>query len=129
MITASLREGTGSNPSAILEGNLTVQFVNGWANFSNLLITQFGSGYIIDFNVTSPTEGENFTISTNPLTIPSRPIKASIVNMPNDIIVGNFHTFTLELQDGLSSFVLPDIAWRVSNETTFLSFIYSGRTA
>ncbi|KAJ8320870.1 hypothetical protein KUTeg_002457 [Tegillarca granosa] len=112
IITASLRAGTGSNPSASLEGNLTAQFVNGWANFSSLMITHFGSGYIIDFNVTSPTEGENFTISTDPLTIPSQPVKASVVNMPTDIIVGNFHTFTLELQDGLSSLVLPDIAWR-----------------
>lgn len=57
-----MRQGTG-HPSANLLGNITVKFVNGVANFTDLAIDLLGEGYIIDFVVTSPLEAANMTQS------------------------------------------------------------------
>ena len=54
IVTASLVPGTG-DPNARLEGNVSVPFVNGTANFTNLAITHNGTGYQILYNVTYPT--------------------------------------------------------------------------
>ncbi|XP_060084827.1 fibrocystin-L-like, partial [Ylistrum balloti] len=109
-ITASLRLG-GSNPSASLTGNLTVEFVNGWANFTDLLITQLGSDFYIDFNLTSPSDS-NFTIASDPLTVTGRPITASVASMTTSPIENDNFALRVELRDGLTSELIPDIAWR-----------------
>jgi hypothetical protein len=69
----------------VLIGNTTVQFVDGWANFTNLGINYFGSDYIIDFNISSPAQGENYTVMSDPLTIPSRRINAVVVETTTEI--------------------------------------------
>ncbi|XP_021369085.1 fibrocystin-L-like isoform X2 [Mizuhopecten yessoensis] len=109
-ITASLRPG-GSNPLATLTGNLTVQFVNGWANFTSLLITKLGTEFHIDFNLTVPT-GSNFSITSGPLTVAARPIKASVTSMTSTVIENHYFAVGVELQDNATSERIPDIAWR-----------------
>ncbi|XP_069115226.1 fibrocystin-L-like [Argopecten irradians] len=109
-ITASLRPG-GSNPLANLIGNLTVEFVNGWANFTDLLITQFGTDFYIDFDLTVPADS-NFSISSAPLTVTGRPIEPSIISMTSNVLEGNYFSIGVELRDGVSSEIIPDIAWR-----------------
>ena len=74
-LTATLRANTG-NPSGQLLGNTTVTIQDGWANFTNLSIDYQGNGYIIDFNITDPVEGENFTLATDPFNIASRYLRA-----------------------------------------------------
>ncbi|XP_021354106.1 fibrocystin-L-like [Mizuhopecten yessoensis] len=109
-ITASLRPG-GSNALANLTGNLTVEFVNGWANFTDLLITQFGTDFYIDFTLTVPTDS-NFTIASDPLTVTGRPIIASISSMTSTVIENNNFAISVELRDEVTSELIPDIAWR-----------------
>ncbi|XP_060084829.1 uncharacterized protein LOC132564170 [Ylistrum balloti] len=109
-ITASLRPG-GSNALANLTGNLTIEFVNGWANFTDLLITQFGSDFYIDFVLTSPSD-KNFSISSDPLTVTGRPITASVASMTSTVIENNYFAINVELRDEVTSELIPDIAWR-----------------
>ncbi|XP_069121982.1 fibrocystin-L-like [Argopecten irradians] len=109
-ITASLRPG-GSNPLANLTGNLTVEFVNGWANFTDLIITQFGTDFYIDFYLTEPAD-TNFTIASAPLTVAGRPIKPSITSMTSTVIENNYFAIGVELRDEVTSELIPDIAWR-----------------
>ncbi|XP_021347967.1 fibrocystin-L-like [Mizuhopecten yessoensis] len=109
-ITASLRPG-GSNALANLTGNLTVEFANGWANFTDLLITQFGTDFYIDFTVTVPTDS-NFTIASDPLTVTGRPIIASIASKTSTVIENNYFAIGVELRDEITSELIPDIAWR-----------------
>ncbi|XP_069115224.1 fibrocystin-L-like [Argopecten irradians] len=109
-ITASLRPG-GSNPLANLTGNLTVEFVNGWANFTDLLITQFGTDFYIDFDLTVPADS-NFSISSGPLTVAGRPIKPSVASMTSTVIENNYFSICVELRDEITSELIPDIAWR-----------------
>ena len=53
-VTASLVPGFGDS-NARLNGNTTVEFVNGTANFSNLAISHNGTGYKISYKITYPT--------------------------------------------------------------------------
>jgi hypothetical protein len=92
-VTATLRSGTG-NPSAQLLDNTTIKFVNGWANFTNLAINYFGTGYIIDFNITSPTEGENMTLASDPVDISARPITAVTISSTADVYESTFQILT-----------------------------------
>ena len=55
IVTASLVPGKG-DPMARLEGNVSVQFINGTANFTNLAISHNGTGYQILYNVTYPSK-------------------------------------------------------------------------
>lgn len=94
-------------------GNTTVQFVDGWANFTNLGINWFGSDYIIDFNISSPQEGENFTVASDPITIPARQIHAVILDGSIQVVEQSSMSVTIELRDSISGNVVEDIAWRV----------------
>ena len=125
-VTATIRAGTG-NPSAQLIGNTTIQFVNGWANFTNLGIDYFGTGYIIDFNITSPDEGENVTLASDPMDIPSRPITAATVSSTSEVYESTFMSVGLELRDDVTGETISDITWRVcrlSINCTVYSFIH-----
>ncbi|XP_052063080.1 fibrocystin-L-like [Mytilus californianus] len=108
-VTATLR---GGNPSGELMGNTTVQFVDGWANFTNLGINWFGSDYIVDFNISSPPQGENYTVASEPITIPARQIHAVILNGSIQVVEQSSISVTIELRDFISGNIVEDIAWR-----------------
>ncbi|KAK3107766.1 hypothetical protein FSP39_021797 [Pinctada imbricata] len=128
-LTATIRAGTG-NPSAQLLGNTSVTFVDGWANFTGMYITHFGTDYIIDFNITDPVEGENVTLASDPLTIQGRPITAALVSKSTDIVERNYLSAVLELRDSVTSEVISDIAWRghtwTANATLGMPELYNG---
>ncbi|GFN92106.1 fibrocystin-l [Plakobranchus ocellatus] len=62
VIEASIHSGT--NLRARLLGNTTVKFVNGWANFTNMYITNHGD-YILQFNITDPPKAASFSLVAN----------------------------------------------------------------
>ncbi|KAK3107032.1 hypothetical protein FSP39_005622 [Pinctada imbricata] len=110
-LTATLRSGTG-NAAAQLLGNTTVTIVDGWANYTDLLITYQGVGYIIDFQITDPVEGENFTIASDAFTIPSRPIRGGLSYKDSSMYHGENVRIELNLVDSVTNAVIEDIAWR-----------------
>lgn len=127
-VTATIRSGTG-NPYAALEGNTSVSVVDGWANFTNLLITHFGQNYILDFNISYPDEGENVSLSSDPFTIVGRPLKGSLVSRTTTVVEKALISVVLELRDDVTSEKISNITWRVRQTFTrillLLGYIYS----
>ena len=111
-VTATIRSGTG-NPYAVLEGNTTIMVTEGWANFTNLLITHFGQAYILDFNISYPDEGENVSLSSDPFTITGRPLKGSLVSRSTTVVEKGLISVVLELRDEVTSEKISNITWRV----------------
>jgi hypothetical protein len=107
----------------VLIGNTTVQFVDGWANFTNLGINYFGSDYIIDFNISSPAQGENYTVMSDPLTIPSRRINAVVVETTTEIYEQTAISVSLELRDSVTGMFIEDIKWRVCSIDSIIILI------
>ena len=79
-VTASIRNGTGDK-DAILEGNVTVTFENGWANFTDLSISHNASDYILDFNITKPTDAL-FNTSSHTFEVKERVMYCTLTMQP-----------------------------------------------
>ena len=113
-LTVTLREGTG-NPNGMLNGTLEVNVTDGWFNFTDLLITHMGTGYVLDFNVTYPPEAENFTLASDPFDVDGRPVKINVVDISSGDVVRNAQFYiSLDLRDGQTGDIISDITWRVS---------------
>ena len=119
-LKAILRVGSGDNAMATLIGNDTVEFTDGWANFTTLGISHAGSGFIIDFEVIFPTDS-TFAFASTAMTINERNIKALVVGTTADVYEGNAHTFTIKLQDADTNTIITDIAWSVSTSINHFS--------
>ena len=63
-----------SGPGGILVGTKAVNLVNGSATFPNLYITEAGSGYVLQFEVTYPTTATIPTLITSSFTVGARPL-------------------------------------------------------
>lgn len=123
-ILVSLRNGTG-DPEGVLSGDQLVNSSSGWFNFTNLQISLKGSGYILDFAVIYPTMAKNFTISSDPIDVPGRPLKLSVYNQSYEAVYTNdTFTVTMELQDLTTDEVIKNILWRVSMTWT-KSYLYT----
>ena len=81
VVMATIRQGTG-NPSANITGNNTAKFHKGWANFTELGISHSGSGYILDFYISSPASAD-FTVSSQSFDIAEREVRFSISRQPS----------------------------------------------
>ena len=79
-VTASLRNGSG-DARAVLEGNVTIAFVNGWANFTGLSVTHNASDYVLDFNITRPSTNQ-FNTSSQPFEVKERVLYCSLAMHP-----------------------------------------------
>ena len=113
-LTASLQSGTG-HPSAVLNGTLEVNATDGWFIFTDLSVSHMGTGYILNFNVTSPAAATNFSISSQEFDVDGRPIKANVVaKTAGDITKNSRFSITLDLRDENTDDIITDIAWRVS---------------
>ena len=74
-LTVSLRAGYG-DVNAVISGDTTVEFVAGWANYTDITISHYGE-YILDFNVTTPHS--NLTIKSQLLEVKERIIVLNII--------------------------------------------------
>ena len=74
-LTVYLRVGYG-DPDAVISGVTTVEFVDGWVNFTDLAISHYGE-YILDFNITTPRS--NLTIKSQLLEVKERIIILNII--------------------------------------------------
>ena len=78
-LTASIRAGTG-HPNAQLNGTLQINSTNGWFNFTDLTVSHMGTGYILDFNVTFPSQAENFTLASTSFNVDGRPVAIGVAS-------------------------------------------------
>ena len=114
-LTASLQSGTG-HPSAVLNGTLEVSATDGWFNFTDLSVSHMGTGYILNFNVTSPAAATNFSISSQSFDVEGRPIKANVAaKTAGDITKNSRFSVCLDLRDENTDDIITDIAWRVGS--------------
>ena len=61
-LTASIKPNAG-DPLARLEGNTTIPFQDGWANYTDLNISHNATGYVLQFSVTSPSQASFSSVS------------------------------------------------------------------
>ncbi|KAK3587658.1 hypothetical protein CHS0354_042441 [Potamilus streckersoni] len=109
-VLASIRAGTG-HPQAVLSGNVTVSFIGGLANFTDLSISHMGQRYILDFNISQPGNAQNWTLSSEPFDIPGRKISAS-QTISGNAVKNAMTQLVLDLIDGTSLQKIEDISWR-----------------
>ncbi|KAL3885610.1 hypothetical protein ACJMK2_025660 [Sinanodonta woodiana] len=108
-VTASIHPGSGYS-WAVLNGNATVSFVNGFANFTDLSISHMGYGYILDFNISAPTVAQHWTLSSEPFNVSGRKISAS-QNISGNAIQNDPTQVVLDLIDATSLQKIQNIAW------------------
>ncbi|XP_033758550.1 fibrocystin-L-like [Pecten maximus] len=108
-VQAVLRSGSGSNILATLAGNTTVDFVDGWANFSDLSLSHSGSGFIIDFNIIFPES--NFTSESEPLVVPLRPFKVDLAYTAGNAYTGNAHELRFKVVDTTTNSKVDNLVW------------------
>ncbi|OWF49746.1 Fibrocystin-L [Mizuhopecten yessoensis] len=112
-VTATLRAGAGNSSGCTptLAGTSTVNFVDGWANFTDLLISCTGAAYMINFDITSPT-GTNFTLTSANLTILPRNITAAVASVTSPKYTGEPFGVTVHLKDAATDAVITDVGWK-----------------
>ncbi|XP_078699976.1 fibrocystin-L-like [Branchiostoma floridae x Branchiostoma belcheri] len=110
-VTASLQPGDNTDPRATLTGTLSVPYVNGWANFTDLKVSHSGEGYTIRFTVrqstTNPLQAE-----TQPFTVEGMPVRAAIFSKPDTATVDDPFNLQLELRDAVTGQAISDISWK-----------------
>lgn len=112
-VSVTLKAGSGSNPLAQLTGTTNITFVNGWANFSDIGISHEGSGYVLEFTLSYPTE-VIFKVESGPLTVVLRPLKAGLVSKTGDVFQNSLVTVALDIRDSESDTRVSDINWKVT---------------
>lgn len=112
-VSVSLKAGSGSNPSAVLSGTTNISFVNGWANFTDLMLSHEGSGYVLEFMLSYPTDVV-FSVESFPLTVTQRGLKAGVVFKSGNIFANDLTTVTLDIKDSTTNVVVSDIDWKVN---------------
>lgn len=109
-ITASILSGTG-NAAGQLTGTTTVQYQNGWANFTDLAISHFGDNYVLNFTVTYPA-GVNLVTLTN-FSLPRRPLKVNAMSIPTTVVANSSISLVIKLEDAVTSQIIEQTHWRV----------------
>ncbi|XP_052060298.1 fibrocystin-L-like isoform X3 [Mytilus californianus] len=133
-VSVSLKAGSGSNPSAVLSGTTNISFVSGWANFTDLMLSHEGSGYILEFTLSYPTDVV-FTVESSPLTVTQRGLKAGVVFKTGNIFANDLTTVTLDIKDSTTNTVVTDIDWKghrwqvTASMSSPTSFGYGGALA
>ena len=111
-VTAAIQKGTG-DPHAQLEGNVTVTFIDGWANFTDLRITHNGSDYSLVFNVTKPTTAK-FNTTSLPFEVKQRILYFSVTAQPAD--ANETVTFgkqpRIEVRDAANGAIVDNTGWK-----------------
>lgn len=80
--TVRVRPGTG-DPNAAINGTTSVDFVDGWANFTDLSITHSGVGYVLEFNISKPTTAK-FNASSSSFEVKERDLYFVVTKQPSD---------------------------------------------
>ncbi|XP_071792804.1 fibrocystin-L-like isoform X2 [Asterias amurensis] len=97
-VTASMNP---SSTSGQLSGNLTVSFISGWANFTDLTMDLTVSGVILDFAVTKPNTS-SLAVSSNAFDVAVRPYYLSALRAPDMVNENTTFEVIIELRDEIT---------------------------
>ncbi|GFS10808.1 polycystic kidney and hepatic disease-like 1 [Elysia marginata] len=101
---------SGSSSRARLLGNTTITFVDGWANFTNLYITNRGD-YILQFNITDPPSAANYSLVSPTITINGRNLGPYAELKTTNRLVGFPIELEVQLKDEDTNSLITDIEW------------------
>ncbi|XP_068236296.1 fibrocystin-L-like [Palaemon carinicauda] len=96
IVTATL---VGGPPDATLLGATQVPYLSGAANFTNLSINKPGTGYIITFNVTSPSEAPALPVLGNTFNATEKRVQLELINKPDAVMPDEIFNITLQITD------------------------------
>ena len=122
-------EVVGREGVTVLDG--TVDFVNGWANFSSLAISHPGSGHRLRFTVTYPSTAAFSADSAVSIDIAARPLALSIAAQPTEGYVGMALTppFVVKLIDETTSQVVTNHGWRGRSWSVMATVVNGDQTS
>ena len=111
-VTASILDGTG-DPMSVLEGNVTVTIVEGWANFTDLSITHNGSDYKLLFNVSKPA-ASHFNATSQAFEVKERILYFTVTVQPNDAneTVSFGQQPRIEVRDAANGEIVDNTGWK-----------------
>lgn len=111
-VTASILNGTGDS-MAILEGNVTVIIVEGWANFTDLSITHNGSDYQLLFNVSKPA-ASHFNATSQAFEVKERIMYFTVTVQPEDAneTVSFGKQPKIEVRDAANGEIVDNTGWK-----------------
>ncbi|XP_071793632.1 fibrocystin-L-like isoform X1 [Asterias amurensis] len=104
-LTASLNP---SSTSGQLSGNLTVSFMSGWANFTDLTMDLTVSGVILDFTVIKPNTS-TLAVSSNAFDVAVRPYYLSALTAPDMVTENTTFEVIIELRDEITMMIPGDL--------------------
>ncbi|XP_035686784.1 fibrocystin-L-like [Branchiostoma floridae] len=107
-VTASLPRGENR---ATLHGTLSVPYINGWANFTDLKISHSGENYTLVFKVSESTHTP-LDVRSQAFDVTTIPIRAAIFSQPETATVDEPFNLQLELRDAVTGQAITDIAWK-----------------
>ncbi|XP_013401885.1 LOW QUALITY PROTEIN: fibrocystin-L-like [Lingula anatina] len=112
-LTATLRSGSGTDSRARAVRTVTVSYKQGWANFTDLGISHSGSGYILDFTFTYPSEASRYSAFSSAITVAERPLTVGVAEQPTNTTSGEMlEPVAIEIRDKVTNEALVDIAWK-----------------
>ena len=111
-VTASILNGTG-DPMAVLEGNMSVTFVEGWANFTDLSITHNASDYKLLFNVSKPA-ASHFNATSQVFEVKERILYFTLTVQPGEAneTVNFGKQPRIEVRDAANSEIVDNTGWK-----------------
>ena len=108
-----------SNPDGVLHGDTTVDFLLGWANFTDLAITHEGD-YTLKFEISSPADAVgSFGSHTMDVTIERKVLEVRVAEQPTEVYLDANFTIDIDLVDAITGNRLDEIDFKVSIHFTF----------
>ena len=98
---------------AVLEGNITVIIVEGWANFTDLSITHNGSDYQLLFNVSKPV-ASHFNATSQEFEVKERIMYFAVTVQPEDAneTVSFGKQPKIEVRDAANGEIVDNTGWK-----------------
>ncbi len=96
-VTASIRTGSGSVYGDLI-GNITLPFVDGWVNFTDIAVNNANSDYILDFEITYPN-ASTLAVSSQSFDVDAKDYYAAVVTAPDVVYVSGSFDVVVEIRD------------------------------
>ncbi len=112
-LTASIYSDSTGGDSNLL-GNITLPFIDGWVNYTNLAIDVLASNVILQFSITYPNTSEINVMSAE-FDVEPREFYGVVVESPIEVFVGESFELVLEIRDAVTSDIPDGFYEKVNN--------------
>ncbi|XP_041477742.1 fibrocystin-L-like isoform X1 [Lytechinus variegatus] len=108
LVTATLAVRPAGS-TAQLVGTVTIPFQDGWANFTSLAITKFGSGYVLEFAITYPDSSPLSSVRTAAFSITHRQLTGAQAGQTGSVYVNEPFSVEVKVRDAASGEVVTNL--------------------